>query len=140
VLLSIGIVGLVLVALASQRLVAESSATPDPTRGELCAELDALAAAVSDDAVFATQEINHRARKLSRWADVYEAPTSTATQRDDDQPPVAQAGQDIRWVLSSVAWESADLITATRPIALECGWTWPLTTQPPAAQPRPPST
>jgi hypothetical protein len=135
----VGIVLLGLLIAASQRLVAESSSTPDPTREELCAELDDLMAAASGDALFATQEINHQARKLSRLADAYEASASAIQRADGDQPPVAQAGDDIRWVLRSVAWETSDLVTATRPIALECGWTWPLTTAPPAAQPRSPS-
>lgn len=135
-LLVVGVVLLALLVTASQRLVVESASTPDPTRDELCAELDALTTAISGEAVFATQEINHRARKLSRLADFYRA---AADERPERAASVAQAGDDIRWVLRSVAWETSDLVTATRPIALECGWTWPLTTAPPAAQPQAPA-
>jgi hypothetical protein len=124
--------GLLAVLVIGTRAVLAEVTEPAPTnRSALCAELDVLMARTTSGAVFATQQINHSARRLSQLADRYET--------DSDPSRVALAGADIRTVLGSVAWETADLVTATRPIALECGWNWPVSSTPPAPQPSPPS-
>lgn len=128
-LLVVGL-GLLAVLIVGTRAVLDDVDDQQPaTRAQLCAELDVLLARTSSGAAFATQQINHSARRLSQLAERYES----------GAPEVAVAGADVRTVLSSVAWESADLETATRPIALECGWDWPVTSSPPAPSPTPPS-
>lgn len=104
-----------------------------PTRDELCAQLDTLLAVAADDGLFSTQALNRAARRMSDLGGRYEQAVVP-----DGELSVAQAADDLRTVTSSVAWEVADLVTATRPVALECGWTWPVSATPPAPSPTPP--
>jgi hypothetical protein len=125
------LVGLALLAgllAVTRSLVAQAQAPPPASADALCEQYDALVAHLEGDAPFATQAGNSAARRLSATAERY-----------DGSAAVTQAGSDIRTVMESVAWEVADLLTATRPIALECGWEWPVGTTPPAATPRPPA-
>lgn len=119
----------------------EQAATPEPpSRSELCMEYEQLLAGLGSDDVFATQAAIHSSRKLSQMAGLYVQPQRPDGQGGrDTEPPVAQADADIRRVLAAVAWETGDLVAATRPIALECGWTWPVTATPPPARPSPPT-
>lgn len=131
VLVVVGCILLIGLVVGTRAVLAEVTEPVPTTRSALCAELDVLMARTTSGAVFATQQINHSARKLSQLADRYESGA--------DPSRVALVGSDIRTVLGSVAWETADLVTATRPVALECGWQWPISSTPPAPQPRPPS-
>ena len=122
------------VLVATGWLVVDVTDEPAPTRDELCAQLDTLLAAASDDGLFSTQALNRAARRMSDLGRRYEQPVVP-----DGELSVAQAADDLRTVTASVAWEVADLVTATRPVALECGWTWPVTATPPAPSPTPPT-
>jgi hypothetical protein len=125
------LVGLTLLgglAVVTRSLVAQAQAPPPATTSDLCDQYEVLVSYLRDDAAFATQAGNSAARRLSATAERY-----------DGDGTVRQAGSDIRTVMDSVAWEVTDLLTATRPIALECGWDWPVGTTPPAATPRPPA-
>lgn len=141
-LLAAALGGLLLVGLAViTRGLVDTAATPvAPTRDEMCAEYENLVAELDSNAVFATQAAIRSTRKLSQMAGLYartggpDAPSPA-----DGEPPVAQADADLRRVLQSVAWETSDLIAASRPVALECGWVWPTTATPPAVQPQPPA-
>lgn len=128
-------VALVVLLVVMSRWLVEQAATPEtPSRAQLCEQYDELVAATSSGAVFATQEVNHLARKVSELAGLYaQADGSPA------RSSVARAGEDMVTVIGSVAWETPDLVTATRPIALECGWRWPITSSPPAVAPSPPA-
>ncbi len=132
-LLVAGAALLLATGLVTAQLVDDATADSPAGRDDLCAQLETLLTAADDDGVFATQALNRAARRLSDLAEAYPQPTPPA-----DDPPVAQAAQDIREVTTSVAWEVADLVAASRPIALECGWRWPLTATPPAPPPTPP--
>lgn len=111
-----------------------------PTRDELCAQYEMLLDELESDAAFGTQAAIHSARKLSQMAGLYVAPSPVGTRVGAaDEPLATQADDDIRRVLQAVAWETTDLVVATRPVALECGWEWPVTATPPAVQPRPPA-
>jgi hypothetical protein len=125
---------LVAAGLATAQLVDDATTDMPTTRASLCEQLDATMAAAADPSVFATQALNRAARRMSDLAKAYPQPTSP-----QEPMSVAQAGDDIREVTTSVAWEVADLVAATRPIALECRWTWPLTATPPAPPPTPPA-
>lgn len=130
---AIGGVLLAVLALTSVGLI-DTAATPTAsTRAQVCSEYAALIDELDSGGVFATQASIHSARKLSQLAGRYPQPASPNT----DEPHVAQADADIRRVLNSVAWETPDLVTATRPIALECGWVWPVSSTPPRQQPPP---
>jgi hypothetical protein len=129
--LVLSLVGLALLGglvLVTRTLVAQARTPPPATTADLCRQYDLLVGHLRDDAAFATQAGNSAARRLSATAERY-----------DDSVAVRQAGGDIRTVMETVAWEVTDLLTATRPIALECGWDWPVGTMPPAATPRPPA-
>lgn len=128
----------VVLGLGTRALVSDAATAVVPTRGELCAEYDHLLAQLDDGGIFGTQASVQAARRLSVMAARY-VPMNGDTSLVDSNPPVAQAGADINTVLRSVAWETRDLVTATRPVALECGWDWPLTTTPPPADPQPPA-
>jgi hypothetical protein len=138
VLTVVGVAMLVALGLGTRALVSEAATAVIPTRGELCAQYDLFVAQVDEGGVFGTQASVQAARKLSVMAARYDQPTDDASLADGN-PPVAQAGDDINTVLRSVAWEQRDLLTATRPVALECGWDWPVTTTPPPAAPQPPA-
>jgi hypothetical protein len=128
VLTLVGLALLVGLGALTRTLVAEAQAPAAGTSADLCEQYDVLVAHLQDESAFATQAGNSAARRLSASAERYEQGSA-----------VAQAGSDIRTVMESVAWEVNDLLTATRPIALECGWDWPVGTTPPAATPRPPA-
>jgi hypothetical protein len=132
VLTLLGLALLAGLAALTRTLVAQAQdqaqAPPGTTTPDLCDQYDVLVVYLEDDAPFATQAGNSAARRLSAIAERY-----------DERSAVEQAGGDIRTVMESVAWEVSDLLTATRPIALECGWDWPVGTTPPAATPRPPA-
>lgn len=113
--------------LGTRAVLAEADAARAPTDRLLCAQYRALVDHLAGDGVFATQASIRAARKLSDLA-------------DDASPATVQAaGAAMRTVMSSVAWETGDLLTSTRPIALACGWRWPVGPTPPAATPRPPA-
>lgn len=133
-LVVVGSALLVTVGLVTARLVDDATADAPASRADLCEQLETLLTAADSDGVFATQALNRAARRMSDLAESYPQPTPTP-----DEPSVAQGGADIREVTTSVAWELADLVAATRPIALECGWTWPLSATPPAPLPTPPA-
>lgn len=135
-----GAVLLAVLVVVTRGLLEQAASPVPPTRDELCAEYDSLVAELSGDALFGTQAAIRSSRKLSLMAGLYVQPVPP----DDKDvvvadPPVSQADADIRRVLQAVAWETSDLVAATRPIALECGWVWPVTASPPAAQPQPPT-
>jgi hypothetical protein len=132
-LLGVGAALLLAAGLVTAQLIDDATADSPAGRDDLCSQLDTLLTAADDDGVFATQALNRAARRLSDLAEAYAQPTFPA-----GDPPVAQAAQDIREVTTSVAWEVADLVRASRPVALECGWRWPLTATPPAPPPVPP--
>ena len=134
-----GVALVVTLALGTRALVTDEAAPIVPTTAQLCAGYDALIAELDSDDIFGTQAAVRAARELSVMADSYVQPANGEPTATEDGPPVAQAGDDIRTVLGSVAWETRDLVTATRPVALECGWDWPVTTTPPPAEPQPPS-
>ncbi len=134
ILLATGSVALVATVAATGWLLADVSDEAPPTRDELCAQLDTLLAAASDGGLFSTQALNRAARRMSDLGSRYEQAVVP-----DGELSVAQAADDLRTVTSSVAWEVADLVTATRPLALECGWTWPVSATPPAPPPTPPA-
>ena len=133
-LVGVGSALLVTVGLVTAQLVDDATADAAAGREDLCDQLDTLLIAADSDGVFATQALNRAARRMSDLAEAYSQPGPAA-----GEPSVAQAGEDIREVTTSVAWEVADLVGASRPIALECGWTWPLTATPPALPPTPPA-
>lgn len=133
VLLVAGSVLLLGVVAATGRLVDDVTSRGAPTRGELCAQLDTLLAAAGDDSLFSTQALNRAARRMSDLGDRYEQQAVP-----DGELSVADAAADLRTVTASVAWEVADLVAATRPVALECGWSWPVSADPPAPEPTPP--
>ncbi len=137
VLTVLGLVLLVALGLGTRALVGDAATAVVPTRGELCAQYGQFIAQVDDGGIFGTQASVQAARRLSVMAARYDPSGDTALA--DSNPPVAQAGDDINTVLRSVAWEQRDLLTATRPLALECGWNWPITTTPPPAAPQPPA-
>jgi hypothetical protein len=116
--------GLVVGAVLASGAVASA---PAPDRSAWCATHAAFVAVVERPGPFATQTTNHLARQLSQQV------------RSAPDPAVAAAGDGIRRVLSTPAWELPDLVVATRPVALDCGWSWPITTTPPAPLPRPPA-
>ena len=134
-----GVALVVTLALGTRALVTDAAAPMVPTTAQLCAGYDALIAELDSDGIFATQAAVRAARELSVMADNYVPPTDDELTEAEGNPPIDQAGDDIRTVLGSVAWETGDLVTATRPVALACGWDWPVTTTPPPADPRPPS-
>ena len=129
-----GVALLVVAGLATARLVGQATTDSAPSRSELCVQMDALVAATNDSGIFATQALNRAARRTSDLAAAYRQPAER-----QGQPPVSQAAEDIRTVTASVAWEVSDLVAATRPLALECGWTWPVSVTPPAPAPTPPT-
>lgn len=114
-------------SLGTRSVLAEADGSRVPNDGLLCEQYRVLVGHLDGDGVFATQASVRAARKLSDLAD--DAAAST----------VQEAGADMRTVMSSVAWETGDLLTSTRPIALACGWQWPVGAAPPAATPRPPA-
>jgi hypothetical protein len=128
-------------AWATYELVTAADADVEavPTRAALCDEYDVLLAHLDSAAVFSTQAGNRAARKLSVMAQRYVQPAAGDTGGAAAGPSVAQAGEDIVTAMNAVAWETQDLVTATRPVALECGWDWPVTMSPPSAVPRPPT-
>jgi len=134
VLIGVGSALLVTTGLATARLVGDATADAPVSRDDLCSQLETVLSAAAEDGVFATQALNRAARRMSALAEDYPQPTPPA-----QEPSVAQAGEDIRAVTTSVAWEVADVVAATRPVALECGWTWPLTATPPAPPPTSPT-
>lgn len=134
-----GVALLVALGAGTRWVIADATTVSPTTRSELCSEHELLISRLASGDVFATQAINHSARRLSQLADRYDQNARPASRASADGVSVAQAGSDIRTVLGSVAWETPDIVTATRPIALECGWTWPVTATPPAPSPRPPS-
>lgn len=113
--------------LGTRALLAEADASRSPSDDLLCGQYRLLVDHLASDDVFSTQSSIRAARKLSDLAD------------DASEPDVRAAGEDMRTVISSVAWENSDLLTATRPIALSCGWAWPIGPTPPAGTPRPPA-
>jgi hypothetical protein len=92
----------------------------------MCGTLTSLVTALERGAPTDTQTVNHLARRL----------TAEAQAAGDATLPTAAF--DVRRAISQPAWERSDLRTATRPIAVACGWTWPVTRTPPAVPPRPP--
>lgn len=136
-LVGVGVLGAAVVATRAL-LGAVSTASP-PARADLCAQYDLFMTTFADPGTFSTQEGVRAARKLSQMAEDYRGPGRPGDRSTAGGTPVARAADDIRTVLSSVAWETPDLVSATRPVALECGWTWPVGADPPAARPDPPS-
>lgn len=136
----VGGVLLAVLVVVTRGLLEQAASPAPPTRDELCAEYESLVAELSGDALFATQSAIRSSRKLSQMAGLYVQPIAMG---DQDvvvaEPPVSQADADMRRVLQAVAWETSDLVAATRPIALECGWSWPVTASPPQARPEPPT-
>jgi hypothetical protein len=129
--LAVTVLGLVLLVAAGWAtralLTSAQSSVADADGTALCEQHALLMSTLEGEGAFATQAGNHAARRLS---DLAQASDLTAVQ---------QSGDDIRTVLGSVAWEVPDLVTATRPIALVCGWDWPIGTAPPSVWPAPPS-
>jgi hypothetical protein len=132
-LVGVGSALLVTAGLATVHVVDDATADSPVGRDDLCVQLETLLAAAGDGGVFATQSLNRAARRMVDLAEAYPQPTPPV-----DEPSVAQAAYDIREVTTSVAWEVGDLVAATRPVALECGWTWPLTSTPPPPLPTSP--
>jgi hypothetical protein len=125
------VLGVALLAAAGwgTRTLLASAQSPAAADGAgLCDQYTLLMATLDGSSAFGTQAGNHAARKLSDLA----SPSS--------DPSVALAGGDIATVMASVAWEVSDLVTATRPIAVACGWDWPIGSAPPSVRPEPPST
>lgn len=128
-LLVAGIGGILLAVLAvgSVALLDTAASPAASTREQMCAEYEALVDELNRGAVFSTQASIRSARKLSQLAGRYPDQVAAIS----GEPAVGQADSDIRRVLRSVAWETPDLLAATRPIALECGWVWPVSSIPP---------
>jgi hypothetical protein len=137
-LTAVGLALVVALALGTRTLVRDAAAVHVPTTEQMCAQYDELVAQLASAGIFSTQSAIHSARTLSVMAEVY-VPPADGDAGVAAEPSVAQAGRDIRTVIGSVAWETRDLVTATRPVALECGWEWPVTATPPPADPRPPA-
>jgi hypothetical protein len=136
--LGVGVPLLLLVILGTRELL-QTATGSSPTREQLCSQYELLVATLTDQGLFATQAGNRAARKLSQQAERFDERAGATKGARTGEPPVAQAAEDIRTVLGSVAWETPDLIAATRPVALECGWGWPVSATPPAPVPQPPS-
>jgi hypothetical protein len=129
---------LVLLVAGSWWVVTDARARPKATRSELCDKYTRLVGFTSGGDWVGTQQLNRSARRLSLLAEGYDEDSATGGAAAAGLA-VRQAADDARTVLRSVAWETDDLLTATRPIALECGWIWPVTAEPPAQARRPPS-
>lgn len=137
--LLVGLPLVVVTALGTVAVVQGSRDLSAPSREDLCAQYDVLVTELTGRSAFSTQAVNRAARKLSQQAERYEQESSSTAASVASGSSVADAGRDIRGVLGAVAWESPDLLTATRPIALECGWSWPISSFPPAPAPQPPA-
>ncbi len=124
----LGATVLALAAWGTSGVLADAQRPGTAGQDDLCAEYAVLTRLLDTPGAFGTQALNRSARRLSSLADA------------SDQPDVAAAGADIRTVIGSVAWERHDLLTATVPVALSCGWRWPVGPTPPASAPRPPAT
>lgn len=127
VLTLLGVAVLALAAWGTSGVLAGAQRPVTAGQDELCAEYATLTQLLDTPGAFGTQALNRSARRLSTLADA------------SPQPDVAAAGADIRTVIGSVAWERNDLLTATLPVALSCGWRWPVGPTPPASSPQPPA-
>lgn len=126
---------LAVLALVSQGLIDDAATVTPSSQTQLCSEYAALMDGLDAGGVFATQANIRSARKLSQLAERYGLSPATGSA----EPDVGEAGDDIRRVLESVAWETPDLVAATRPVAIECGWVWPVSATPPPSTPQRPA-
>ncbi len=98
-----GVALVVTLALGTRALVTDAAAPMVPTTAQLCAGYDVLIAELDSDGIFATQAAVRAARELSVMADSYVPPTDDELTEAEGDPPIDQAGDDIRTVLGSVA-------------------------------------